>query len=378
MKESVDSLRATDRLSKDSLKASKSELSRVKDESEAKIKQLDERIKQLEERSGKLKSDYEGASADLENVSNYAVMLVYDFCKTCKDWEISVANCDSIEKMISHLGTLASNPGFVNEVLKIFAGATTLVTSDLCTFFQTNLEHVGQLKKDLEAMTKLCDSKQKQLDLIPDHVLLDEMEGGTMKTTISCDTQMIPVGESAMGNLLRQNKYLQSTVSVYQNEIEELASRLQAANQLPVALGADQNSVSQQLEYERSQCVLWRIRAEQLELTLSMSVDNQSCLTDSDLANIEVQVNSLMTDVFNTTYDMGLPISLESMKSVYHNSVKQNESREPPEIETNLYCTKTMIDSIIKSLLDDKYVMEMAASEMKDEIRKLRYQMANV
>ena len=47
MKESVDSLRATDRLSKDSLKASKNELSRVKDESEAKIKQLDERIKQF-------------------------------------------------------------------------------------------------------------------------------------------------------------------------------------------------------------------------------------------------------------------------------------------------------------------------------------------
>lgn len=370
MKISVDSLQATDKLSKDSIKAAQSELSRVKDASEAKIKEL-------EESNNKLKSDQESMASDLDAVSNYAVMLVYDFCTLCKSWKISVANCDSLEKMISHLGTMSSNTGFVGEVKKIMTGAATLVNSDLYTFFQKNQEYMDQLKKDLEESSKLCESKQKLLDMIPEHLLLDEMDGSTMKTTISCDTQMIPVGETAVASLIRQNRYLQSCVSVYQHEIGELSGRLQAASQFPVALGVDQNSVSQLLEYERNQCILWQIRAEQLELTLSMSVDNQSSLTDADLTNIEVQVNTFLVDVFNLTFDLELPISLESLKSVYHNSVKQNENREPPEIETNLFCTKTIVDSIIKKLFDEKYAMEMTASEMKDQIRKLSYKMSN-
>ena len=371
MKESVDSLRATDKLSKGSLKASKSELSRVKEESEA-------RIKQLEEKSSKLQTEYDAAIADLDNVSNYAVMLVYDFCNTCKSWKVSMANCDSLEKMISHLGTLANNPGFVSEVTKIVSAATTLVNSDLYAIFQQNQERVEQLKKDVEEATKLCESQRKQLDLIPDHLLLEGGEGDTMNTTVSRTPDMLPVDESAVASLVRQNKCLQSSISVYQSQVEELESRLQAASQLPVAPGVDASSVAQQLEYERDQCLLWRVRAEQLELTLRMSVDNESCLTDADLVNIELQVSELMTEIFNMTYDMGLPVSLESLKSVYQNSVKQNENREPPEIETNLYCTKTMIDSIIKSLMDEKYAMEMAASDMRDQIRKLSSQIPSV
>lgn len=371
MKESVDSLRATDKLSKGSLKASKSELSRVKEESEA-------RIKQLEEKSSKLQTEYDAAIADLDNVSNYAVMLVYDFCNTCKSWKVSMANCDSLEKMISHLGTLANNPGFVSEVTKIVSAATTLVNSDLYAIFQQNQERVEQLKKDVEEATKLCESQRKQLDLIPDHLLLEGEEGDTMNTTVSRTPDMLPVDESAVASLVRQNKCLQSSISVYQSQVEELESRLQAASQLPVAPGVDASSVAQQLEYERDQGLLWRVRAEQLELTLRMSVDNESCLTDADLVNIELQVSELMTEIFNMTYDMGLPVSLESLKSMYQNSVKQNENREPPEIETNLYCTKTMIDSIIKSLMDEKYAMEMAASDMRDQIRKLSSQIPSV
>lgn len=341
------------------------------------IEELKNRVSEYEKEIDQSQLDCSAIMSDLDSICNNTVMCICALCDVCKMHNIGTSNCEALEKQISHLDTIATNDHFVDNVQKIVNDATILANTELPNYLEAKERYFKELKDEMEkSNSELRDTYQKQIELMKERIQqMEDFESSTMKTMISRDTQDVGAANGTIVSVMQQNDILNSKLVSYQEQIDKLLTSLKLLDPFsPNAYIIGGNNISEQLKHEKIQHTLWQIRSEQLEMLLSESQGNRSCLTDYELSILSSMINTLLDYVLNNlVLDLELDISFESLEKEYYKNVQQIEHREAFLMEMKLYAIHRIIECAVTYLLNERYQMEMDLAANHDRICELEF-----
>ena len=229
-------------------------------------------------------------------------------------------------------------------------------------------------KKKNEEQQQSIRELEDQVRTLRSHVQQLEGYDATLNTMISFDTNNpsdVTNDTSSIAYWKKQTETLTSTNQILLRQIDELSACVQSSlNQTQSIELIDSNDpavLRAQLQRQHSAAVLWSTHAEQLEVLLRESGNNQSSLTDYELLILNTVIDGLLSYVMDRlVLDLDLQVSLETLEEEYIVNVRQLEGREPTLMETKLYAVQRIIEASVTWLLDSKYELEMEVGAEHD------------
>ena len=341
------------------------------------------------------------ACEEMMDVSNSAVMFVYTLCEICSGRGISPALCDRLIRTISHLGTRTVNKHFKEDVMRIIGDATTLVDTSLTRYLEesekrysaletakeTELSQLRDSFKKQTELSQLRDSFKKQTELMKARLQqLEDLDTSTMNTMVSLDPQD---GDAATQNTLtylrQQNERLSAENQLYRSQINDKSTYMRTALDRSSS-GAfsfhgsspteDPTTLKRELEKEKGERLLWKIRAEQMEVLVGESVENRTCLTNYELSVLATVIDNLFNWVMDHfVIDFEMDVAIEPLEEEYTRSVQQMENREPTIMEIKLYAIQRIIELAANYFLESKYQLEMDVESERDRRQELEMEL---
>lgn len=328
------------------------------------------------------------ACEEMMDVSNSAVMFVYTLCEICSGRGISPALCDRLIRTISHLGTRTVNKHFKEDVMRIIGDATTLVDTSLTRYLEESEKRYSALETAKETeLSQLRDSFKKQTELMKARLQqLEDLDTSTMNTMVSLDPQD---GDAATQNTLtylrQQNERLSAENQLYRSQINDMSTYMRTALDRSSS-GAfsfhgsspteDPTTLKRELEKEKGERLLWKIRAEQMEVLVGESVENRTCLTNYELSVLATVIDNLFNWVMDHfVIDFEMDVAIEPLEEEYTRSVQQMENREPTIMEIKLYAIQRIIELAANYFLESKYQLEMDVESERDRRQELEMEL---
>ena len=334
-------------------------------------KQADTQIYQLEKKVAEKEEQCEKWQSECKEICTKILTLSYSLCDLCSNHSIEPTLCDQVLRLASHLGSVTISLCLTRDIKQVIDDTASLVEQGI-DLYLVNSEN--DAKKKNEEQQQSIRELEDQVRTLRSHVQQLEGYDATLNTMISFDTNNpsdVTNDTSSIAYWKKQTETLTSTNQILLRQIDELSACVQSSlNQTQSIELIDSNDpavLRAQLQRQHSAAVLWSTHAEQLEVLLRESGNNQSSLTDYELLILNTVIDGLLSYVMDRlVLDLDLQVSLETLEEEYIVNVRQLEGREPTLMETKLYAVQRIIEASVTWLLDSKYELEMEVGAEHD------------
>ena len=334
-------------------------------------KQADTQIYQLEKKVAEKEEQCEKWQSECKEICTKILTLSYSLCDLCSNHSIEPTLCDQVLRLASHLGSVTISLRLTRDIKQVIDDTASLVEQGI-DLYLVNSEN--DAKKKNEEQQQSIRELEDQVRTLRSHVQQLEGYDATLNTMISFDTNNpsdVTSDTSSIAYWKKQTETLTSTNQILLRQIDELSACVQSSlNQTQSIELIDSNDpavLRAQLQRQHSAAVLWSTHAEQLEVLLRESGNNQSSLTDYELLILNTVIDGLLSYVMDRlVLDLDLQVSLETLEEEYIVNVRQLEGREPTLMETKLYAVQRIIEASVTWLLDSKYELEMEVGAEHD------------
>lgn len=334
-------------------------------------KQADTQIYQLEKKVAEKEEQCEKWQSECKEICTKILTLSYSLCDLCSNHSIEPTLCDQVLRLASHLGSVTISLRLTRDIKQVIDDTASLVEQGI-DLYLVNSEN--DAKKKNEEQQQSIRELEDQVRTLRSHVQQLEGYDATLNTMISFDTNNpsdVTNDTSSIAYWKKQTETLTSTNQILLRQIDELSACVQSSlNQTQSIELIDSNDpavLRAQLQRQHSAAVLWSTHAEQLEVLLRESGNNQSSLTDYELLILNTVIDGLLSYVMDRlVLDLDLQVSLETLEEEYIVNVRQLEGREPTLMETKLYAVQRIIEASVTWLLDSKYELEMEVGAEHD------------
>ena len=334
-------------------------------------KQADTQIHQLEKKVAEKEEQCEKWQSECKEICTKILTLSYSLCDLCSNHSIEPTLCDQVLRLASHLGSVTISLRLTRDIKQVIDDTASLVEQGI-DLYLVNSEN--DAKKKNEEQQQSIRELEDQVRTLRSHVQQLEGYDATLNTMISFDTNNpsdVTNDTSSIAYWKKQTETLTSTNQILLRQIDELSACVQSSiNQtqsIELIYSNDPSVLRAQLQRQHSAAVLWSTHAEQLEVLLRESGNNQSSLTDYELLILNTVIDGLLSYVMDRlVLDLDLQVSLETLEEEYIVNVRQLEGREPTLMETKLYAVQRIIEASVTWLLDSKYELEMEVGAEHD------------